>query len=57
MLSLLITLVVIGVILYLVNNFIPMDEKIKKILNIVVIILVIVWVINLFVPLNLPRLR
>ncbi|MGE0087363.1 MAG: Thivi_2564 family membrane protein [Desulfococcaceae bacterium] len=41
-------LVVIGVLLWVVNNFIPMDRKIKKILNIVVVIGVILWVLNVF---------
>ena len=43
-----IILVIVGVLLWLVNNFIPMDRKIKQILNIVVVIAVILWVGNLF---------
>ncbi|MFO7884530.1 MAG: Thivi_2564 family membrane protein [Desulfobacteraceae bacterium] len=43
-----IILIVIGVLLWLVNNYIPMDRKIKKIVNIVVVIAVIIWVANLF---------
>ncbi len=43
-----IILIVVGVLLWLVNNFIPMDRKIKQILNIVVVIAVILWVGNLF---------
>ncbi len=43
-----IILVVIGVLLWLVNNYIPMDRKIKQILNIVVVIAVILWIGNLF---------
>jgi len=45
---LVIILVVIGVILYLVNNYIPMDRKIKSILNIVVVIFVIIWLLSVF---------
>ncbi len=45
--SLLIVLIVIGVILWLLNTYIPMDPKIKQILNVVVIILVILWILNL----------
>jgi len=41
-------LIVIGVLLWMVNNFIPMDRKIRQILNIVVVIAVILWVLNLF---------
>ncbi|MCM2284402.1 MAG: hypothetical protein NDI81_06450 [Desulfobacula sp.] len=43
-----IILIVVGFLLWLVNNYIPMDRKIKQILNIVVVIAVILWVGNLF---------
>ncbi len=46
MINLLVTLVVVGIILWLVNNYIPMDGKIKSILNIVVVIAVIVWLLR-----------
>lgn len=48
LISLIIVIVVIGVVLYLVNQFIPMDEKIKQILNIVVVIALVVWLLSLF---------
>ena len=47
-LTVLIVLVVAGLILYLINNYIPMDGKIKSILNIVVVILVIIWLLKVF---------
>ena len=47
-LTILIVLIVAGVILYLVNNYIPMDGKIKKILNVVVVIVVAVWLLKIF---------
>jgi len=43
-----ITLIVIGVLLWLVNTYIPMDGKIKKILNIVVVICVVGWLLVAF---------
>ena len=46
--NLLITLVVVGLLLWLVNNYIPMDGKIKSILNIVVVIAVILWLFRAF---------
>jgi hypothetical protein len=46
MISLLITLVVVGIILWLVNSYIPMDGKIKSILNIVVVIAVIIYLLR-----------
>jgi hypothetical protein len=47
--GLVITLVIIGVILWLVNSFIPMDANIKNILNVVVIIAVVIWLLSVFV--------
>jgi hypothetical protein len=41
-------LVVVGVLLWLVNAYIPMDAKIKKILNIVVVIVVVLWLLRAF---------
>ena len=46
--NLVIILVVVGVILFLINNYIPMDRKIKSILNIVVVIVVILWLLSVF---------
>lgn len=48
LLSVLLVLIVAGIILYLVNNYIPMDGTIKRILNIVVVIVVIVWLLKVF---------
>jgi hypothetical protein len=41
-------LIVVGVLLYLVNNYIPMDGKIKQILNGVVVIAVVLWLLQAF---------
>lgn len=46
--SLLIVLIVVGILLWLVNTYIPMDRKIKNILNIVVVILVVLWLLRAF---------
>jgi len=48
LLTVLIVLIVAGVLLWLVNNYIPMDGKIKNILNVVVVIVVIVWLLKVF---------
>jgi hypothetical protein len=48
LINLIIILVVVGVILWLINNYIPMDRKIKSILNIVVVIVVILWLLSVF---------
>lgn len=44
--NLIVTLIVVGVLLWLVNTYIPMDRKIKSILNVVVVIFVILWILN-----------
>jgi hypothetical protein len=41
-------IIVVGVLLWLVNNYIPMDSKIKQILNIVVVIALILWILKVF---------
>jgi hypothetical protein len=48
LINVLLTLIVVGVVLWLVNSYIPMDAKIKKILNIVVVIAVVLWLLNIF---------
>jgi hypothetical protein len=45
LLNVVLTLVVVGVILWLINTYIPMQGTIKKILNIVVVIVVILWLL------------
>ena len=52
LISLVITLIVVGVLLWLVNTYIPMDGKIKKILNGAVVICVVVWLLFAFGVLN-----
>ena len=48
LLQLIIVLVVVGVILWVINSYIPMQATIKKILNVVVIIGVILWLLSVF---------
>lgn len=48
LLTIFIVLIVAGLLLWLVNTFIPMDRKIKSILNVVVVIVVIIWLLNAF---------
>jgi len=43
-----IVLIVVGVLLWLINNYIPMDGKIKSILNVVVVIIVVLWLLQAF---------
>jgi bacteriorhodopsin len=48
LIGLVITLVVVGVLLWLLNNYVPMDGKIKSILNVVVVIVVVIWLLQAF---------
>jgi hypothetical protein len=53
-----VVLIVVGVLLWLVNNYIPMAGSIKSILNAVVVILGVLWLLNIFGVLHsLPRIR
>ncbi len=48
LLTILIVLVVAGILLWLINNYIPMDHKIKNIFNVVVVVAVVVWLLKAF---------
>ena len=48
LINLVVVLIVVGVLLWLVNAYIPMDRKIKNILNVVVVIAVVVWLLQAF---------
>jgi type IV secretory pathway TrbL component len=49
---LVIVLVVVGLILWVINSYIPMQSTIKKLLNVVVVIAVILWLLSAFGLLN-----
>lgn len=44
--SIVISLIVVGVLLWLINTYLPMDGKIKTILNVVVVIGVVIWILQ-----------
>ena len=46
LINLMVVLIVVGVLLWLVNSFIPMAGSIKRILNVVVVIAVVLWLLN-----------
>ena len=48
LISLVVVLIVVGVLLWLVNTYIPMDGKIKNIINVVVVIAVVLWLLQVF---------
>ncbi len=58
LINLVAVLIVVGVLLWLVNRFIPMAGSIKSILNAVVVIVVVFWLLNVFgLVHNLSRIR
>ena len=48
LIQVLLVLIVVGVLLWLVNRFLPMAGSIKSILNAVVVILVVLWLLSVF---------
>ena len=48
LISLVIVLIVVGVLLWAANTYIPMDQKIKTIMKIVVVIAVVLWLLSAF---------
>jgi hypothetical protein len=48
LIHIIVILVVVGILLWLINNYVPMDGKIKSILNAVVVIVVILWLLQAF---------
>lgn len=48
LITLIVVLVIVGVTLWAINTYVPMDHKIKAILNIAVVLIVILWLLNAF---------
>lgn len=48
LLNVVVVLIVVGVLLWLINRYIPMQGTIKSILNAVVVIVVVLWLLNIF---------
>ena len=54
--SIVVTLIVVGVLLWLINQFVPMARSIKSILNAVVVIVVVLWLLDVFGVVNVYTL-
>lgn len=48
LITVIVSLMLVGILLWVINTYIPMDAKIKNILNVVVIICVVLWLLNVF---------
>lgn len=46
--SLIVALVLVGVILWAINTYIPMQAGVKKLLNVVVILILVLWILSIF---------
>jgi len=55
LITIVLTLIVVGMLLWLTNTYVPMDGKIKKVLNIVVMVVVVLWLLNVFGVWNYVR--
>lgn len=47
-LTIFIVIIIVGLLLYLVNTYLPLDAKVKSILNIVVIVVLVIWLLKAF---------
>jgi len=54
--SLIVILVIIGVLMWAVNSFVPMDGRFKQIINAIVVIAVILWLLYMFLPSGGPTI-
>ena len=61
LIEIILVIVAVGVVMWLINAFIPMPGAIKTILNVLVVILLIIWLLQIFGVIspiiNIPRLR
>jgi hypothetical protein len=48
LLTVLVVIIVVGILLWLINTYIPMDRKIKSLLNVVVMIVLVIWLLQAF---------
>lgn len=55
LIQLVVTLIVVGVLLWAMNTYIPMDPKIRNIINIVVVVAVVLWLLRVFGVLDYAR--
>jgi len=54
MIQIVVLLVVVGVVLYLINNYVPMAAPIKTIINVVVVLAVCVWLLRVTGIVDIP---
>ena len=52
--TIIVVLVVIGLVLYLINTYIPMARPVKTVLNVIVVLMLCLWLLNAFGIVNIP---
>jgi hypothetical protein len=58
LLSIVVTLIIVGLLLYVVESLLPIDATIKRLIHIVVIVVVLLWLLSIFFPaLDIPLRR
>lgn len=57
LITIVIVLIIVGVLLWLINTYLPMARSIKTILNIVVVVAVVIWLLSVFGIVNLGSVR
>jgi hypothetical protein len=57
LLSVFLVLIVLGVVLYLVKAYVPMDPPIRTVLTVVVVLALCIWLLRVFGVANVPALR
>ena len=45
-LTIILVIVIVGILLWLLNSYVPMDAKIKNILNITVVVILVIWLLK-----------
>lgn len=54
LITIIVVLVVMGLVLYLINTYIPMAKPVKTVLNVVVVLMLCLWLLNAFGIVNVP---
>ncbi len=57
MITVLVVLVIVGVCLYLIENYVPMSPPIKTVLRVVVVLILVLWLLQAFGIYEMPNVR
>ena len=57
LLTLIVVLVIVGVVLWAINTYVPMEAGIKRLLNIAVIVFLVIWLLYALIPGGFPDIR